>query len=218
MQADHPGGKRGLPWQPPEENVTRHPRRTHMEILDPRGGDVWLLQEPVTIEEFKALKVDPPLFKSGLAAAAMDSAWFGRSPGADADGPLETRLIGGRRFARVARVRRFAGLPRGDAPALLSVEKHHVLGFEAGRRLVAALLPDGRYYIEQTEARPGRPFAPPADWKLCTLRIDAPWSLRLNCPASVYFFASLRSFCGPLAAGELPAAAEPLERAESATS
>lgn len=189
----------------PAQNQTREPRRLHMELMDFQHGDVWLLQEPVTVEEFKALAVEPPMIKSGMTSGAMDCAGFARSPGADTDGALETRQFGGRVFARVARVRRFGGLPRGPAPTLIKVEKDHILGYDAGRTLSVALLPDGHYYVEQTEPRPGQEFVTPAGWQLLTLRLDRPWVLRVASPADVYFFSSLRSFIGPLDLSQLPA-------------
>src|SRR5688500_4244137 len=96
------------------ENITRDPRQPHMEAMNPATGDVWLLQEPMTPAEFAALKLEPPFIKTGLGIGAMDAAWFTRSPGAADEGPVETRLLGGRSFARVGRVRQFGGLARGD--------------------------------------------------------------------------------------------------------
>jgi hypothetical protein len=188
----------------PAENVTRSPREGHMEVLNPVTGDVWLLQEPITFEDYKALKVEPPLVKSGFGRGAMDAAYFQRSPGVSEDGPVETKTIDGRIFSRVARVRRFAGLSRGAAPTEVQVEKHHVLQFEAGRTVTLARLPDGHFYVEQTEASPGTPFAAPEGWRLFEFSLTARWTVELPCPARVQFFSSLRSFAGPLDSDALP--------------
>ena len=197
----------------PAENVTRSPRQAHMEVMNPATGDVWLLQDPISIEEFTSLRVEPPWVKVGFTTASMDSAGFRRSPGADADGPVETREIGGRRFARVAKVRKFGGFAAGAVPTRIEVEKHHLVGFDAGRTITVARLPDGQFYVEQTECMPGKSFEPPADWQMFTLRLTEPWSLQIACPVSVYFFRSLRSFQGPVAPEWLPgrpvAATEP---------
>src|SRR5690349_17485377 len=95
------------------DNITLHPRQLHTEVMNLASGDVWLLQSPTTAEAVSAMKVSPPLIKSGTGTGAMDFAWFLRSPGAEDDGPLEICDIGGHRFARVARVRKFGGFPRG---------------------------------------------------------------------------------------------------------
>ena len=187
----------------PPENVTRNPRQAHMEVMSPATGDVWLLQDPVSMEEFKSLRVEPPLVKIGFTAASMDSAHFCRSPGAGADGPVETREIGGRRFARIARVRKFGGFA-----ARTEVEKHHRVTFDAGRAVTLARLPDGLLYVEQTDCMPGKSFQPPADWQMVTLKLTQPWSLQVACPVSVYFFDSLRSFQGPVAPEWLPGRVE----------
>ena len=191
------------------ENVTARPRQPHTEVMDVQRGDVWLCQQPITLDEVKAMKVEPPLVKSGVGTGAMDSAHFLRSPGAAEEGPLETRSIDGRSFARVARVRSFGGFPRGRAPTLIEVEKHHVLGFDAGRALNLAKLPDGQFYVEQTESIPGRDFVVPADWQMYTLALDAAWQVQLPCPSRVHFFASLRSFAGPIALDLLPGTPRP---------
>jgi hypothetical protein len=193
------------------ENITVEPRRLHMEVMNPLTGDIWLLQAPVTTAEFKALQPEPPFVKIGLGAAAMDTAHFSRSPGAGAHGAVETRLIGGRTFSRIARVKALR-LPQGAVPELIQVEKHHCLGFAAGRKVVVARLPDGQFYVEQTEAMAGKAFEPPAGWQMYVLPLAAAWSFELPSPTRIHFFSSLRSFIGPVAPEHLPATPEPLER------
>ncbi len=185
----------------PPENVTRQPRLPHMEVMNPQTGDVWLCQEPVVLAQFKALRVAPPLMKSGFTTGAMDAAHFLRSPGAAADGPLETCIVDGLTFARVARVVRFGGIPRGDLPSLMKVDKHHSMTFAGGRDVTLARLPDGQLYVEQTECVPGKTFTAPADWHLSSLRLAADWTVLLPSPVDAWFFASLRSFLGPVYVG-----------------
>src|ERR1044071_10431798 len=106
------------------QNITREPRLPHMELLNLQTGDVWMCQQPVTYDEFKAFQVAAPLIKSGCTAASFDAAHFLRSPEATADGPLDTQVFDGREFSRVARPLRFGAL-RPDVPTLVKVQKHH---------------------------------------------------------------------------------------------
>jgi hypothetical protein len=183
----------------PAGNVTLAPRELHMEVMDPRSFDVWLHQPPVTLDDYRAFKPEPPYFKSGLARGAMDGAWFLRSPGGAADGALESRIIGGRAFVRVARPLDFRGLARGDAPTRLAIDKHHVLCFAAATDVRVARLPDGHWYVQQTVAAPGSDaVAPPADWELATLRPARDWLVSVPTPATVWFFRNLDSYIGPV--------------------
>jgi hypothetical protein len=189
----------------PPQNATVAPRELHMEVMDPRSFDVWLHQQPVTLEEYTAFTPEPPYVKSGAARAAMDYAWFLRSPGASSDGALETRSIGGREFARVARPLNFRGLAQGDAPTRLEIDKHHLLGFNAGSPIRFVRLPDGDWYIQQTRGREDQASPLPADWALRTLLPPADWSVRLPSPATVWFFRNFDSYVGPIDRAVMPA-------------
>jgi hypothetical protein len=180
------------------QNVTQAPRELHMEVMNVQTGEVWLCQAPITHEDFKALRVAPPLMKSGCTSASFDAAHFLRSPGAATEGPLETCTIDGRRFAKVARVVRFGGFPKGELPTLVRVEKHHAMTFAAGREVTLAQLPDGQFYVQQTEPLPGRSFVLPPGWRISTLPLARDWTVLAAPPADVYFFASMRSFLGPV--------------------
>jgi hypothetical protein len=189
----------------PEQNVTLEPRALHMEVFDLSTGEVWLQQAPITQEEFAAFKPEPPYVKSGIGKSAMDFAHFTRSPGAKEDGPLETRVIGGRTLARVAKPLDFRGLARGDAPTRLQVNKYHRIGFEAGTRVCLAQLPDGQLYVQQTVAPGPERIAPPADWNMFEFVAPERWWVYLDSPVTVWFFRNLSSFMGPLPRGQLPA-------------
>jgi hypothetical protein len=183
-------------------NVTVSPRELHVEIMNPQTGDVWLLQDPITVEQFKALRVAPPLVKSGCAAGSFDAAHFLRSPGAEQDGPLEICEVDGRTFVRVARALAFSG----KGPMLVKVQKHHVMTFAKGREVTIARVPDGGLYVQQTESVPGKTFEAPADWQLHRATLSEDWTVLVPPPVSVFFFPSLASFQGPLADASLPAA------------
>ena len=187
------------------QNVTVSPRQPHVEVMNPQTGDVWLLQEPITFDEFKAMKVAPPLIKSGCASAAFDAAHFLRSPGAESDGPLETCVVDGKEFVRVARALAFSG----RAPMHVKVQKHHVMTFAKGNEVVVARLPDvagvaGGFYVQQTESVPGKTFDVPADWQVRRATLTEDWTVFVAPPVSVWFFTSLASFQGPIAADALP--------------
>ncbi|HUR40535.1 MAG TPA: hypothetical protein VM240_05140 [Verrucomicrobiae bacterium] len=183
----------------PAPNVTRAPRELHMEVMDPRTFDVWLHQDVVTMDDYAAFRPEPPFFKSGVGRGAMDSAWFLRSPGGAIDGALDTRVIGGREFVRVARPLDFRGLAKGNAPTRLSIDKHHVLGFLHGSEVRVARLPDGKHYVQQTVAAPGAGAVPlPADWEVSVLRPSQDWIVHVPTPATVYFFRNLDSYIGPV--------------------
>lgn len=195
---------RGAAAAVPEANVTVSPRELHMEVFDSRTADVWLCQRPVTVAEYRELPVGAPYVKSGLARSAMDFAWFLRSPGAAAEGPLDGRIIGGLPMVRVARPLDFKGFAAGDAPTRLQIDKHHVIGFNAGTRALLVQLPDGAFYVQQTVGAGPLRIPIPADWNLCELKSPAPWSICLPSPVTVYFFRNLTSFQGPVTREQLP--------------
>lgn len=197
----------------PAPNVTVDPRALHMEVLDPRTADVWLYQQPISEAQYREFRPEPPYVKSGLGRAAMDHAHFRRSPGASADGALETRLIGGLLLARVARPLDFRGLARGDAPTTLRVDKHHVLGYAPGTAVRLARLPDGAFFVQQTVAAGAARVPVPPEWTMFVLRPRAPWTVELPSPVTVHFFRNLSSFAGPLRHEDLPVDPEP-ERAK----
>ncbi len=206
-----------IPSHIPPENITLEPTRPHMEVIDTRTGDVWLHQSPTTLAAFKALQPEPPFIKSGLGTAAMDLAYFLRSPGATADGPLETRMIAGLQWSRVARPVEFRGLAAGDAATRVVVDKHHVIGWNTDSVLHIARLPDGHFYLQQTAAIEGRATVIPSDWEMFALTLDRPWSVAIgNPPAAAYFFRSACSFIGPLGAAQLPGVLQPVARAVAA--
>ncbi|MEN8665599.1 MAG: hypothetical protein ABF356_11645 [Polycyclovorans sp.] len=84
------------------------------------------------------------------------------------------------------------------------IEKHHVLGYEAGTRVNFMRLPDGEYYVQQTASTDGGVIAEPADWTLLHIELDRQWICDLGCPVTVFFFRNLRSFQGPLREDQLP--------------
>lgn len=194
------------------ESITQEPLKPHMEVMDTSSGDIWLHQPPTTLAAYDALKPEAPYIKSGIACAAMDFAYFLKSPGADVEGPLETRTIGGLEWSRVARPLDFHGFNSGPTPTLIQVDKHHVIGFTAGSTLRLARLPDGKFYIQQTRSAWHGKDVYPTDWALFTLVLEQPWSIYLDSPSPIYFFRNLRSFAGAFDADVFPGDPQPAPR------
>jgi hypothetical protein len=170
-----------------------------MEVMDNATGEVWLSLDEVTPAQAKALEIGPGMVKYGPAVSSMDLAWFDRSPGAGADGPLTERVIGGLRFRLVAKPGKFAPLPEGSGVETI-VDKHHCVVFSAGRELEFLISPEGYAFVEQVDAlADSKPFECPAGFSLRRLTLSKPWVFKAPRPAKAYFFfPSLRSFQGPV--------------------
>ena len=193
-----------IPVEVPEVNRVPHIRARMMEVMDNATGEVWLSLDEVTPAQAKALPISPGMVKYGPAVSSMDLAWFDRSPGADVDGPLAEREIGGLRFRLVAKPGKFTPLPGGSGVET-TVDKHHCVVFSAGRELEFLIDPDGAAFVEQVDAiADSKPFECPPGFRLRRLTLGKPWVFRAPRPAKAYFFfPSLRSFQGPVT--ELPA-------------
>lgn len=203
-----------IPAHITEQSITQEALKPHMEVMDTSNGDIWLHQSPTTLEAYDALKPEAPYVKSGIAGAAMDFAYFLKSPGASAEGPLETRTIGGLEWSRVARPLDFQGFKPGPAPTLIMVDKHHVIGFEAGSSLRLVRPPAGKFYVQQTRSPwPGNDVYP-TDWELFTLALDEPWSIYLDSPLPIYFFRNASSFAGAFDADAFPGTLQPVTATE----
>lgn len=190
-----------IPAEVPEVNRVRHIRARMMEVMDHATGEVWLSLDEVTPAQAKALEIGPGMVKYGPAVSSMDLAWFDRSPGAGADGPLMERMIGGLRFRMVAKPGKFSPLPGGSGVEAM-VDKHHCVVFSAGRELEFLISPDGSAFVEQVDALPdSKPIELPPGFSLRRLTLSKPWIFRAPRPAKAYFFfPSLRSFQGPVTA------------------
>ena len=190
-----------IPAEVPEVNRVPHIRARMMEVMDHASGEVWLSLDEVTPAQAKALEIGPGMVKYGPAVSSMDLAWFDRSPGAGADGPLMERMIGGLRFRLVAKPGKFAPLPGGSGVEAM-VDKHHCVVFSAGRALEFLISPDGSAFVEQVDALPdSKPIELPPGFSLRRLTLSKPWIFRAPRPAKAYFFfPSLRSFQGPVTA------------------
>lgn len=180
----------------------------HGEVLDTATGTVWLGQEPMSREEFDRLELPDGFVKTGIGEAVADAAFFRRSPGAEADGPLETRDIAGVRFSLVAR----PGAPDSPLPGLfvLPVHKHHRVLYASGSTIEVMDCGDGADYVPlvrnavmagRRADRPARPRVLPDGWSVRRVTLDRDLVVELPCPTRVTFFASGDSFQGPVRLG-----------------
>lgn len=189
----------------------------HAEVLDLRAGSVWQCVQPTTAEAYEALELPDGVRKLGGGVGVMDAHYFRRSPGGEFDGPVEEREFGDRRWIHCASPP--AGGPQfpvGDDPALLRVDKHHSLVFEAGREVDVLRLPERRDYLQVIAASPRGggllqprelaeadvalelPAELPAGWTLRTEKLSVRTVIHLPNPTEAWFFKSGASFQGPV--------------------
>lgn len=173
-----------------------------MEIIDATTRDVWLCHEVVTTERARSLPLPEGFAVSGVAEAVADLAYFRRSPEATVDGPVDTMVVDGLLFARVAR-------PIGREPEhvdlnVLSIDKHHTMLYVAGRTIDVLDFGDG------TVATPA--FAPPARaadatgpsrplpdrWRFRSVTLEHDLTAVVPNPARVVFFPDGSGFHGPV--------------------
>jgi hypothetical protein len=181
----------------PKQNIQVDLDELHMEILDTQTAKVWQVMSGVGRAEYDALVVEPPYIKVGAGYAAMDEAYFARSPGADSDGPMELCELFGHTWGHCARPASSPELAAGeDGPRRLIVDKHHVVIYRAGRDLEFMTLPDGSEYVRVIAGE--APLTLPDGWSLRTRTLDEPVTIRLPSPTTVFFFPNGDSFQGPV--------------------
>lgn len=184
------------------------PGDLHGEVMDTATGLVWLAQAPISQDQYDALELPEGFVKTGIGEAVADAAYFSRSPGADGDGPLEVREIGGLRFAAVAR----PGAPDSPVSGLfvLPVHKHHRLFYAAGRTIEVMDCGDGADYLPlvrnavmagRRRSSTPRPRLLPEGWSVRTVTLAKDLVVDLPAPTRVTFFTSGDSFQGPLDLG-----------------
>jgi len=195
------GGEGASPARPAHATALVAPRELHMEILDTTNRNVWQTIEPISLQEYKAVVLDPPWVKVGVGASVFDEHWFDRSPDAAESGAMAVRDIGGRGFALCARAPADGGtLPAGpDGPRRLLVEKHHVVRYRAGRTVSILSTPDAGEYVHVVESGIARePLVLPPGWRVRSLELAADWIVPLPVPTTAYFFANRDGYQGPL--------------------
>lgn len=174
-------------------------RALYMEVTDRGTGLVWMTPSPVTPAEFEALVVEPPITKTGIGFGPMDRAVFRSSPGAPEEPVLE-RAIGGRTWINVAQPLEIQPPTKANGPARVTVDKEHVIGFEAGRRVSILRLPAGDYVELVGEASHDAGRVLPDGGVLEQIELQEPWVVVLPNPTDAWFWFSdgMRSFQGPV--------------------
>lgn len=174
-------------------------RDLYMEVMDTATGLVWMSAAPVSRADFEALDIELPLVKVGVGLAAMDCAAFQSSPAAPAE-PVKERLIDGRLYINVAAPMEQIPPTREMGPLEISVNKAHVVGFAAGRRLVVMSLPEGDYVELVGNDSADESLVLPEGAVLKRVELSAPWVVQLPTPTRTFFWFgdTMRSFQGPV--------------------
>jgi hypothetical protein len=183
--------------------------RPHAEVIDPTTRKVWQSIEPCDADELGALDLPEPLRPVGIGNGAMDEHWFDRSPGAPGNGPMEERVIDGRRFGHCACPASIPAKPFGeDGPIEMIVDKYHAMRFAAGRRVAVLKTPEGEAFVHVIDgqgassigldAAPRGSLVIPEGCSLGEVALEKDWILRLPHPTRVFFFPSGDSFQGPI--------------------
>jgi hypothetical protein len=181
----------------PKKNIQTDLDQPHMEILDTSTARVWQVMSGVTRAEYDALEVVLPYVKVGVAPGNMDGGYFTRSPRQDVDGPMEVRDLFGHTWVYCASPLGAPELVAGEkGPRKITVDKHHVVIYRAGRELNYLTLPDGSEYVHVI---PGNePLVLPEGWQLRSEQVEQERSIELPAPATVFFFPNGDSYQGPV--------------------
>lgn len=174
-------------------------RELFMEVMDTETGLVWMSAAPVQMADFEALDVEAPLVKVSCALASMDRAAFQFSPAAPGES-VRQREISGRLYINVAAPRDQRPSPLPGGPVQISVDKAHVLGFEAGRDVVILRLPEGDFVETVGDDCADNALVLPEGGELLKLELDRAWLVELPSPTRAFFWfdQGMRSFQGPV--------------------
>lgn len=180
----------------------------YAEFFDMKTQDVWLSREPMTAEIFATLETPAGLRKSGAGFCQHDAGYFCRPPGAEHDGPIESRMIGGHSFGRVARGLRVE--PGFKGAMVIHVQKSHRVLFNAGRTIEVLDLGDGTCLLPQVAKAYGafgnaalHERILPTGWMPRMITLDRNLVVELPCPARVAIFFSGDIFHGPVRLDQL---------------
>ena len=178
-------------------------RDLFMEVMDTATGLVWMSAAPVQVADFEALELEAPLVKVGIARAPMDRAAFQYSPGAPGE-PVLQRVIDGRLYINVAAPMEQTPPSVPGGPMEISVNKAHVIGFEADRSVAILSLPEGDFVELVGDDAMDQSLVLPQGGTLRRIELSRPWVVSLPTPTRTFFWfgESMRSFQGPVALPE----------------
>ena len=174
-------------------------RELFMEVLDASTGLYWMSAAAVKQADFDTLNIEEPLVKVGCALASMDSAAFQNSPGA-ADSSVLERIIDDRLFINVAAIAETTPPSIPGGPLCASVNKAHIIGFEAGRSVVVLSLSEGDFVEVVGDDSDDSSLMLPSGGVLSTVELTQPWLVALPTPTTAFFWFGevMRSFQGPV--------------------
>ncbi len=174
-------------------------RGKYMEVSESANRMVWMTRSPVEQSDFEALEVDASYTKSGIGQASMDRAGFRHSPDR-AEEPVREREIGGHHFINVASPLEMKPPSLTAGPMTALVNKAHVLGFAAGRRLAILTTPEGDFVEVVGDASDDAGRVLPEGGELNEIVLKDPWVVSLPTPTRAFFCwqGSIRSFQGPV--------------------
>ena len=174
-------------------------RNSHMEVVEVATGRVWMGVEPAKQQDYDLLlkELDNSLRGVGMGDASMDAAVFRHSPNGEGE-PVQERSIAGRQFIHVA----IPGKPIVHPGGMMqiSVNKSHVVGYEAGRIVTIMSLPEGDFVEVVGSSQHDEDLPLPDTARLRTVELRAPWIVALPSPTVAFFHFGLgmRSFQGPV--------------------
>ncbi len=178
------------------------------EIMDEETSGVWLSTEPITPDEYATLEIPHGFRKSGVGRSQHDAAYFGKSPHAESDGPVDVIQIGNRRFSYVAR----PGIPEHGfvGVTVIPVFKTHRVLFESGRTLElietndddvrgSTLLPQAVETHIFKRREQSLPRQMPPGWTTRSVTLQHTLIVDIPCPARVAIFKNGDIYHGPVA-------------------
>jgi hypothetical protein len=178
-------------------------RDEHMEIIEIATGQVWMSVEVATPEDFAVLELGAEYRPVGIGSASMDAALFLFSPNTESK-CIRERIISGHRFINVAQPGEMQSPAVKGGYTEISVNKAHVLGFQAGSCVSVLHTAQGDFVgvvgtVEEDEQR-----ALPAGERIEQYELNQHWIVPLPEPTRTlwWFEKGLRSFQGPV---QLPA-------------
>lgn len=177
-------------------------RGLFMEVMEKTTRRVWMSAAPVSLLDFERLALDESLVKVGVAMAPMDRAAFQWSPGAP-DEPVLERIINGRLYVNVATPappHEWLASAEEGGPVQITVNKAHIIGFEAGRSVVVMSLAEGDFVEVVGGTEGDDALVLPAGGVVRQVSLEQPWLIELPSPTQTFFWFgdSMRSFQGPV--------------------
>ena len=169
-----------------------------MEIQNPETRETWMCCEPTTEERFSRLKLSAPFVKMGCGLASMDRAAFAHSP--QKPDEFTAMECDGEPFRHVATPIEIVPPAAKRGPMRVTVDKHHLLGFDAGRE-VAVMEFDGKSFIEVIgSGEYDEELVLPEGASLRRHPLAEPLVVMLPEPTTAFFWfgAEMRSFQGPI--------------------